>query len=318
MANVELTENELEKKYPGILEILLIDRTSNKNIIWATSNYSRFGKGFMSTDHIPLKYLVNHSRQIVKPRILKSKTEQKKRSKDMAEVFTPAWVCNLQNNMIDNEWFGYKNAFNEEIESGWIGKEKVEFKNRSWKDYIDLERMEITCGEAPYLTSRYDVVTGSEIRPLDRIGLLDRKLRVVFENTDDENEYIESSLLSLKRIYGYDFQGDNVLIARKNLFFTYIEFFEEKFKKEPSIDLLKEVAKIISWNIWQMDGMKYVVPYSCHKEETVQLSLFEDMQEEPEFCKGCRTGDIHQHNGTYSKIKDWRSNRIVKFIDIVK
>lgn len=318
MANVELTETELEKKYPGILEILLIDRTSNKNIIWATSNYSRFGKGFMSTDHIPLKYLINHSRQIVKPRILKSKAEQKKRSKDMAEVFTPAWVCNLQNNMIDNEWFGYKNAFNEEVESGWIDTEKVEFKDKNWKDYIDLERMEITCGEAPYLTSRYDVVTGSEIRPLDRIGLLDRKLRVVCENTDDENDYIENSLLSLKRIYGYDFQGDNVLIARKNLFFTYIEFFEEKFKKEPSTDLLKEVAKIISWNVWQMDGMKYVIPFSCHKEETLQLSLFEDMQEEPEFCKGCRTGDIHQHNGTYSKIKDWRSNRIVKFIDIVK
>lgn len=90
----------------------------------------------MSTDHIPLKYLINHSRQIVKPRILKSKTEQKKRSKDMAEVFTPAWVCNLQNNMIDNEWFGYKNAFNEEIESGWIDTEKVEFKDKHWKDYI--------------------------------------------------------------------------------------------------------------------------------------------------------------------------------------
>ena len=80
MPNVELTETELEKKYHGILEILLIDRTSNKNIIWATSNYSRFGKGFMSTDHMPLKYLINHSRQIVKPRILKSKTEQKKKS----------------------------------------------------------------------------------------------------------------------------------------------------------------------------------------------------------------------------------------------
>lgn len=106
MANVELTETELEKKYHGILEILLIDRTSNKNIIWATSNYSRFGKGFMSTDHMPLKYLINHSRQIVKPRILKSKTEQKKRSKDMAEVFTPAWICNLQNNMIDKRMNG--------------------------------------------------------------------------------------------------------------------------------------------------------------------------------------------------------------------
>lgn len=112
MANVELTKTELEKKYPGILGFLSIDRTSSKNIIWTTSNYSRFGKGFMSTDHIPLKYLINHSRQIVKPRILKSKIEQKKKSKDTAEVFTPAWVCNLQNNIINKERF-FSNASKE-------------------------------------------------------------------------------------------------------------------------------------------------------------------------------------------------------------
>lgn len=202
--------------------------------------------------------------------------------------------------------------------NGWITSKKVKFKNRNWKDYIDLERMEITCGEAPYLTSRYDVVTGKEILPLDRIGLLDRKLRVVCENTDDENEYIENSLLSLKRIYGYDFQGDNVLIARKNLFFTYIEFFEEKLKKEPPIELLKIVAKIISWNIWQMDGLKYVIPFSCQNDESLQLNLFEDMQGKMKICKGCQTGNIYQHNGNYSKIKDWRSNRIINFIDIIK
>lgn len=112
MVNVELTKTELEKKYPGILGFLSIGRTSSKNIIWTTSNYSRFGKGFMSTDHIPLKYLVNHSRQIVKPRILKSKTKQKKKSKDTAEVFTPAWVYNLQNNIINKERF-FSNASKE-------------------------------------------------------------------------------------------------------------------------------------------------------------------------------------------------------------
>lgn len=318
MANIELKESELEKKYPGVLQILLTDRTTKKNIIWATNNYSRFGIGFMSNDYINLQYLINHRRQIIKPRILKSKTEQKKRAKNMAEVFTPAWICNIQNNLIDNEWFGYKNSFNKEKKDGWRTSKKVKFKNRNWKDYIDLERMEITCGEAPYLTSRYDVVTGKEILPLDRIGLLDRKLRVVCENTDDENEYIENSLLSLKRIYGYDFQGDNVLIARKNLFFTYIEFYEEKFKKEPPIELLKKVAKIISWNIWQMDGLKYVIPYSCQNEENLQLNLFEDMQGKLKICKGCQIGNIYQHNGNYSRIKDWRSNRIIKFIDTIK
>jgi hypothetical protein len=39
--------------------------------------------------------------------------------------------------------------------------------------------MEISCGEAPYLVSRYDTVSGNIISVDDRIGLLDRKLRVV-------------------------------------------------------------------------------------------------------------------------------------------
>lgn len=318
MPNIEYTEKDIVKKYPGILEILLIDRTTGKNILWGTSNYSRFGKGFAMDDYLPFKQLTNSSKEIIKPRIFKSKTEQKKRSKDMAEVFTPAWICNLQNNLIDEEWFGYKDAFNIQNDNVWERTDKVLFKGKNWKDYVDLERIEITCGEAPYLTSRYDVVNGGEIAPLDRVGLLDRKLRVVFENANNEDDYIENSLLALKRTYGYDFQGDNVLIARKNLLFSYIEFYIEKFGVEPTLELLTEAAKIISWNIWQMDGLKYVIPFSCHKEETVQLSLFEDMQEEPDMCKGCRTGNIHEHNGIYSKIKDWRLNKCVRFVDIIK
>ncbi|MEE3499435.1 MAG: restriction endonuclease subunit M, partial [Ruminococcus bromii] len=54
---------------------------------------------------------------------------------------------------------------------------------KSWQDYIKDTRLEMTCGEAPYLVSRYDAITGEDIAVSDRIGLLDRKLRIVGENT---------------------------------------------------------------------------------------------------------------------------------------
>lgn len=47
-------------------------------------------------------------------------------------------------------------------------------------------RLEISCGEAPYLVSRYDSVTGKTIKIKNRIGLLDRKLRIVSENIEEE------------------------------------------------------------------------------------------------------------------------------------
>lgn len=314
MSNLELNDKEFIIKYPGILEILLLDRTTKKNLIFATNNYSN--KGYHEKSYITVNDLTYSKRSLIRPRIEKSKVEQKKRSKDMAEVFTPSWVCNVQNNMIDNEWFGYVGAFNIELENSWNPTEKVDFKDKKWTDYIDLERLEITCGEAPYLTSRYDAVNGNEIDPHNRIGLLDRKLRVITENVDSTEDFIKYSYLAYKRIYGFDFQGDNVLLARKNLFYDFIEFYAAKFNEEPSIDTLTEIAKIISYNIFQMDGIKFVLPFSCHKEESRQLSLFEEFGSKLEECPGCKTGDHLKHNGVYATIKDWRSNRIVRFIDL--
>lgn len=55
---------------------------------------------------------------------------------------------------------------------------------------MDSKRLEITCGEAPYIVSRYDAATG-EIIPIERrIGILDRKLRVVNENTETEEDWL--------------------------------------------------------------------------------------------------------------------------------
>ena len=316
MTKIDIIEKEFNLKYPGILEILLLDRTSKKNIIWASNNYSRYG--FSPNDYITLDAITKRKSRIINPRISKSQTEQKKRSKDMAEVFTPSWICNKQNNLIDSDWFGYPNSFNQEVNETWISTEKVIFKDKDWKEYIDLDRLEITCGEAPYLTSRYDVVSGDYIEPFNRIGLLDRKLRVISENVDNKEEWIENSIISYKRIYGYDYQGDNVLIARENLLSTFIDFYFDKFNENPTLELTIEIATIISWNIWQMDGIKFVIPDSCYEEKIIQLSIFDEEANIPNFCSGCKNGNIYQHNGKYAKIKDWRNNRIIRFVDLLK
>lgn len=314
---IDFNEYRVTKLYPELMDILLYDFSSKKNIMWCTDNYKRVG--IKADDHMEKGCLIYRKDSLIKPRVLKSQTEQKKRSKDMAEVFTPSWMCNKQNNLIDNEWFGYEGAFNKEEGNSWITATKVVFNDeKTWKDYVDLERLEITCGEAPYLTSRYDTTNGEYIEPSNRIGLLDRKLRVISENVDNKDEWIKWSIIAYQRIYGFEYQGDNLLIARENLLMTFIEFYKNKFNEEPNIDTLKEIATIISWNIWQMDGLKYVIPNSCHFEEMVQMSLFEEFQEEPEFCEGCKTGNNHRHNGIYCKIKDWKKNKTIKFIDLMR
>ena len=59
----------------------------------------------------------------------------------------------------------------------------------------------MTCGEAPYLVSRYNVVSGEEIPESDRIGLIDRKLRVVSENCDDPKEWFDGAVMAFKSTF---------------------------------------------------------------------------------------------------------------------
>lgn len=318
--SIDFNELKIIEDEPELMDILLSDHSSKKNIKWCTDNYKKYGLGFFSTDYINKELFLIRSRiHFIKPRVLKSQTEQKKRSKDMAEVFTPSWICNKQNNLIDDEWFGYSGAFNEEKENSWVSKEKVEFKNgKIWQDYVDLERMEITCGEAPYLTSRYDSTNGLYISPKNRIGLLDRKLKIISENLDDKKEWIKYAKIAYQRIYGYEYQGDNLLIARENLLMTFVDFYIDKFDEEPVYNDIKAIAEIISWNIWQMDGLKYVIPESCHEEEEIQLALFPEWNTEPEFCLGCKSGNVFKHNGIYCKIKDWKTNKTIKFVDMIQ
>jgi hypothetical protein len=40
---IDILENELVEKYPQVLDTLLFDHTTGKNIIWATDNYEHLG-----------------------------------------------------------------------------------------------------------------------------------------------------------------------------------------------------------------------------------------------------------------------------------
>lgn len=61
----------------------------------------------------------------------KSKEEQQNRTRKSAEVFTPSWICNDMNNLCDDEWLGYTNAFNTKQEHYWLTNlEKSTFQER--------------------------------------------------------------------------------------------------------------------------------------------------------------------------------------------
>lgn len=315
---VDIKEDNLLQANNEILITLLLDNTTKKNIIWASDNYKDHGFGFNFDDEITIDKITGIYGDIIKPRSRKKSDEKLKRIKDNAEVFTPSWICNEQNNLADDEWLGKKNVFNTTDQKSWITNEnKIEFtSNKTWREYVKSLRLEISCGEAPYLVSRYDTVTGKSIKIRNRIGLLDRKFRVLSENIDLEDEWIEWSIIAVKSIYGYDWQGDNVLLARENILYTYIDYYKDKFKKKPSLDLIKEIAQIISWNIWQMDGLKFVIPNSCKNEIIKEFTLFGDIETKTE-CSGCKTGNHKNHNGIYCKIMNWEKNKIVKFYTLI-
>lgn len=232
-------------------------------IIWGTDDYSENGYSFND----PVSDV-----SIIIPRSQKAKDVQKKRVKAKAEVYTPSWVCNRMNNLVDNETV-YPNAFNfENDDKTWTPTESpVKFDGKEWLDYIKSTRLEYTMGEAPFICSRYDTVSGDPIPVRDeeglfqRIGLLDRKLRVVAENVDKKNWFILAKE-AFNSTYGNEWQGDSLYLARKNALETFVDYYEDFFGKEPSQKQIEEIAEIISWNFFQTDGLKMVIPMSCSED----------------------------------------------------
>ena len=204
----DIDESYIRQQDAVLLKTLLIDRTmtalnggSPVNIKWAVDDYAKEypdKAGYRCEDQIMLDAISSsdgNDLKVVTPRVKKRKEEQERRTAQKAEVFTPSWICNEQNNLVDEAWFGRKD----------------------------------------------------------------------------------------------------------NLF------------SKPNPDY-RRFAEIISWNIWQMDGIKFVVPNTCRgkKVETPNLDGAVEVWVKP--CEGCDKGDVKKHNGVRCRVMDWEIGKPVLFM----
>lgn len=237
-----------------IIEQLLLDRTRSMemthNIIWAT--------GDQPTTEITEKDTHN-----IVPRCRKPKEVQRGRTKNKAEVFTPTWVVNQMINMGERERYGSDSLFNVATTDGhqWTPTDHVELPDGvSWQDYVSAMVLEITCGEGAFLTTRYDNATGEPIPIERRVGMLDRKLRVVSENCDTPYHWFVWACKALETTYGYEYQGDSLYLARRNVLESVIEAHKDRWGEGLTIEQLDRAVGIITWNLWQMDGLTDCIP----------------------------------------------------------
>lgn len=309
MIDLDIREQNIADLSLDLLKILLSDKTTKKYIRWGSDNYQQFGPEYYTDQEIKPELITGNNGLIIQPRVAKSDKEQSKRVRDSAEVFTPAWICNEQNNLVDNAWFGRENIFNNTSNKSWtVTTNKISFpRDKIWKDYIDARRMEISCGEAPYLVSRYDAVSGEIIPLKDRIGILDRKMRIVNENVENDREWNQWTIRAFQSCYGYDFQGDNVLLARENMLYSFQEYYVKRYGQKPLLREMKKIANIVAWNIWQMNGITCTSPYSLAEPAYKQLNIFQMLGEISE------SEDSELINEMPSKIFDWRSHESIEF-----
>ena len=147
----------------------------------------------------------------IMPRADKSAAEKFSRTRTNAEVFTPRNVVKFMVDALDDG----------RLDSRWL---------------------EVACGEAPFITTRYDAVSGEPIPFAERVGILDRKLRSI------GGDKIPQALRAVQSVYGYELQGDSLLIARANVLLTFVEF------AKPPAAVLNDAAQIVAQNFWQMDA----------------------------------------------------------------
>ncbi|CAI2555547.1 type II restriction endonuclease [Apilactobacillus kunkeei EFB6] len=291
--DTNISENYIREKNLNILKILLIDRTTStdnkvRNIIWGNNNYIKYGRKLYSEKSQILPELITGiNGNIIMPRALKDRYIKKKRTRSKAEVFTPSWIVKSQNDQIDR-------LYNDE----------------DINSYVSRTFLEITCGEAPYVASRYDMDTGEKISLNNRVGFLDRKLKIINYKINDYEVWVDLVEKSYKSCFGYEWNGDSLLIARENILYTFIDFFYEKWKHFPDNELLKYIAEVISYNFFQMDGINNIVPFSDNKEihgnEQLTLDVFENEKVGAEI-------KINKNHGKKVKIMNWEKNRMENF-----
>jgi len=161
----------------------------------------------------------------------------------------------------------------------------------------------------------------------------------IFRESDEHGNEIISIMFEMKN------EGDETASKKKNEHFfkeldkdrreksceyavlvSLLEYYEAQFGTQPPARAVLLVAGIISWNVWQMDGLRGVVPGSCQQRVRVAKPTLFGVVEEEILCPGCQRETYQGHNGTYCLIRDWGQrdprtgarHRVIRFIDLIR
>ena len=289
----------------SLVAILLADRSSGAFIRWACNAYTTHGESYAADQEI-----YPHQVHLIQERTRKTQEEQRDRTKKSAEVFTPAWLCNAMINARDAVYFGREEVFTRMEAPSWTPTRKtIDFpttasgRRLAWERYIDARCLEITCGEAPFLVSRYDAADGRPIPLAERIGILDRKLRIIGEHTCTAEDWFHWAKRALESAYAYEYQGDSLFLARLNLFLSISEYHRHLWKRPLNRHQQEEVARILSWNLWQMDGLTATTPFVT-KQGKPEDSLFDFY------------AITAERRPLRSLIRDWRGKKTIRFSEL--
>ena len=281
----QLGIDQTDQDIDSLLKTLLKDKTTQRNIVWASPSYEGMGKAFCSDQPIRRNLLVGKHQSIIQPRVAKHVRKQEQRTRSSGEVFTPPWLVDKQVSAVLEEW-----------------------NDMPLKEWVGLRWLELACGEAPYIVTRYDSVTGDSIPVPKRVGFLDRKLQRISQEVTSEKEFIKLAKIAYESTYGYELQGDSLLLARENLLLSFCEHYEQKFGILPTIKTVKAIATIIVYNVFQMNGLTKRTPYSDRSVKEVQMNLFDTGTE----------GVMAPQGDMLTVVKDWKRKELVTIESISK
>lgn len=212
----------------GLLEALLMDHTTGDAIIWEPGRT------------MELHEIVgpNPIRPIL-PRWRKAAEARAARTRKRAEVYTPSWVVGKMVGAIDTE------------------------TPMDWPEYLRATWLEVTCGEGAYITTRYEMDSGAPIPEPERVGILDRKLRLLREHFGApvfSRGIVDLCMDALRTVYGYEYQADSLLIARINVLLTIAEHIHLLTGRPINRCEAESAIGDIAHNLWQMDGLTDCIP----------------------------------------------------------
>lgn len=128
----------------------------------------------------------------------------------------------------------------------------------------------------------------------------------IAEQSNTEKEFIKWSKIAYESSYGYELQGDSLLLARENLLLSFCEYYDYKFGKLPTMKVIKQIATIISYNIFQMNGLTKQTPYSDDSKGNIQLNLFDEVN------------NLEKQGDMFTLVKDWKNKVLVSMDSVSK